>query len=104
MKRHLSILLSLTGVLLLIAWVSACKPEARNSPSQQAGTAIAQPAPTATAASAASTVAVTSTVSKPPACQFKNTTAPVASSPAASYIFSEPRVVFTSTTNGVHSI
>ena len=29
MKRCLSVLLSLTGVLLLVAVVSACKPEAR---------------------------------------------------------------------------
>ena len=64
MKRHLSLLLSLTGVLLLVVVISACKPETRSRPAQQVSTATAQP--TAITSANASTEAMTSTLHKPP--------------------------------------
>ena len=102
MKRCLSVLLSLTGVLLLMAVVSGCKPETRSRPAQQVSAATAQP--TATSDAVATTATVTATLNKPPACQFNNT-APSASSPSAtSYTFSEPAVVYTRTGSGILSI
>ena len=47
MKCQTSILLSVSG-LLLVVLVSACKPEARNSPAQATVASPSQPVPTAT--------------------------------------------------------
>lgn len=98
MNRRLSILFALTSVLLGAVLVSACKPEAGSQVSQPTNVPSVQPTTTATTgASVASTGAVTSTMNKPPACQFTGTAAGVTPLATESFVFSEPKVIFTST-------
>jgi hypothetical protein len=105
MNRRLSILLALTSVLLWAVLISACKPESRSQVLQPASTPSAPPTSAAmTGASVAPAVAITSTLRKPPACQFNNVAAPASSPSVTSYIFSEPAVVYTRTGSGILSI
>jgi hypothetical protein len=104
MNRRLSILLALTSVLLWAALVSACKPESRSQALQPTVTSATLPTSTATVASATLAITATSAFPKPPACQFTGTASTATSQSAASYTFSEPQVVFTSTTKEVRSI
>jgi hypothetical protein len=97
MKRCLSVLLSLTGVLLLVVVSSACKPETRSRPAQQVSAATAQP--TATVDTAAAMVTVTTTVNEPPACQFNTAIPnnPLSSSSISAYVVSPLNPIFTNT-------
>jgi hypothetical protein len=96
MKRCLSVLLSLTGVLLLVAAVSACKPEARSNQAPQP-TIVPSTLPSSTAVA---TISIAS--NKPVQCQFNgiisNPNSQTSTPDEKTYTLSGPTVVLTSPT------
>ena len=90
----------LFGLMTFLVMASACKPEARNNLAQPTVAVPARPA----LPEPATTVTVTSALSKPPVCQFESVVTATTLPTAESYIFSEPRVVYTTTGGGVLSI
>lgn len=98
MKPRMIVLL---GLMAFIVLVSACKPGSGSRLAQQASATPAPLIATTTVANAAPAVTVTATKNRPPACQFNSTTIAATPSSTESYIFSEPRVVYTTRPGGL---